>query len=79
MTEQDLLALGETYSHHSGLTLKTVGLYVADDGKFFQKFAEGRSCTLKRANAVVSWFSENWPDDLEWPPAITRPSKKEAA
>ncbi|MDF3420188.1 hypothetical protein HKX23_17705 [Sulfitobacter sp. KE29] len=67
------------YSCHSGLSLATVSTYAANDGKFFRRLDEGAGCTLKTAERVVEWFAANWPDDLEWPRDIPRPSKKKDA
>ncbi|MBK5945957.1 hypothetical protein CCR83_05685 [Rhodobacter veldkampii DSM 11550] len=49
--------------------------------KWLAGLVAGASCTLRKAAAVVQWFSDRWPSDLEWPRDIPRPpkSKKEAA
>lgn len=76
-----LVAIAEAYATHRGLALATVSTYAARDGKFFGSLQGGASCTLRRADRVLGWFSENWPADLEWPRDIPRPpkSKKEKA
>lgn len=86
MREQDLHKLAELMSADRGLSIGTIGLYAAKDGKFFGRIAGGGGCTLRTANRVVRWFSENWPEDQAWPSDIPRPphprrksSKKEAA
>jgi len=76
MTEADLITLARIYSAHSGLTLSTVGTYAAMDGKFFLSLISGSGCTMKRASRIVSWFDSHWPEDLEWPRAIPRPSRQ---
>ncbi|WP_406736817.1 hypothetical protein [Thioclava sp. GXIMD4215] len=75
MTESDLLKIAGQYSNHRAVSLKTVGLYAADDGKFFDKLENGKTCTLKRANNLLLWFSDNWPEDLDWPDDIKRPTR----
>lgn len=81
MNKAALIELAQTYSAHKGLTLATVATYATNDGKFFKNLKENAGCTLARAERVVSWFSLNWPEDLEWPTSIPRPPKpkKEAA
>ena len=82
MRTTDLTKLADLWGSHKGLKLSTVSTYAAGDGKFFHRLKEGASCTLRRAEAVTSWFSDNWPDqELEWPRSIPRPkpNKKEAA
>lgn len=69
-----LTTLAETYAAHLSLKLSTVSTYVRNDGKFFDRLKEGAGCTLKTASAVLGWFDENWPADLDWPAGIARPS-----
>lgn len=81
MEPKTLVNLGEIYGGHMGLTLATVSTYAAQDGKWLGRLDAGASCTLRKANIVLAWFSEHWPEDLEWPRHIPRPPKpkKEAA
>ncbi len=76
MTEQDILDVAKAYSQHVGLSLSTLSLYATDDGKFLGRLADGKSCTLKRANEIMRWFSDNWPGDLNWPEGIRRPAPR---
>lgn len=80
MQVEHLLKLAEAYRSHVGLSLSTVSSYAANDGKLFRRFAEdGAGCTVRRANALVQWFSDHWPEDLEWPKGIDRPAKTKGA
>ncbi len=72
----EITSLAESYATHRGLKLSTLGIYVANDGKFFARLAEGFDCRTKTAAKVGRWFSENWPADLEWPQDIPRPAVK---
>ncbi|MFN4191857.1 MAG: hypothetical protein ACK4FR_02845 [Tabrizicola sp.] len=76
-----LLCLADLYGLHHGLSHWRVSYLVRGDGQFFHKLKTGKSCTLRTAARVLSWFSDNWPEDLEWPAEIARPpkSKREAA
>lgn len=75
MTTEDLVRLAETYSRHRGLTLSTVSTYAANDGKWFGTLKAGRAgCTIRKANRVLRWLSEHWPQDLPWPADIDRPA-----
>lgn len=73
MNTDMLIALAETLSAHRGLKLSTVSTYAAGDGKFFGSLKSGSGCTIRRAENVLNWFHENWPDDLAWPQDIPRP------
>ncbi|MFZ5749878.1 MAG: hypothetical protein ACOY5U_02310 [Pseudomonadota bacterium] len=81
MNTDTLIELARAYGAHRGLTLSTVSTYAAADGKFFAQIGKGASCTIRKAERIAQWFSDNWPADLEWPRAIPRPpkSRKEAA
>jgi hypothetical protein len=76
MTEQDLVKIGSTYARHNRISLGTVGVHATDDGAFFPKLINGKTCTIRRANSILKWFSDNWPDnELDWPTDIPRPVK----
>ena len=79
MNTDALVTIAQAYAKHRSLTLSTVSTYAAIDGKFFRRLQDGSGCTLRKAHAVMLWFSENWPDDLEWPCSISRPPKREEA
>jgi hypothetical protein len=81
MKTDDIIELAEAFSEHSSLTISTVSTYAANDGKWLGGLKKNASCTLRKAEIVVRWFSNNWPADLEWPADIPRPktSKEEAA
>ncbi len=81
MSPEIILQVANAYATHTGRKLSTVGVYIVNDGKFLERLATGKSCTLRTADRVMAWFSDNWPADLEWPRDIPRPQKpkKEAA
>ncbi|MEO1084644.1 MAG: hypothetical protein AAFY88_10400 [Acidobacteriota bacterium] len=82
-----LLGLAETYRAARGLSLARVSTLVRNDGKFFdsmraKKNGKRRSCTVETYETAISWFDDEWPEDLEWPSQyVERPSaqKVEAA
>lgn len=76
MNKQQLLKLANTYASHTALALSTVSTYAADAGGFFKGLEGSASCTLRKMDRVVRWFDKNWPEDLEWPHDIPRPSSK---
>jgi hypothetical protein len=79
MKTSDLVRLADAYARHRSLSMSTVSTYVRNDGKFFDKLKGSSGCTLKTAAAVLKWFSDNWPVDLEWPGDLDRPSKAKRA
>ncbi len=74
-----IIKQAEAYCAHTGRTLSTVGSYAVRDGKFFERLKGGGGCTLRTADRVVMWFSDNWPTDLEWPSDIRRPDRSRKA
>lgn len=79
MNTTDMIEQAKTYSEHTGRALSTIGSYAVRDGKFFDRLQSGGGCTLKTAGRLLSWFSDNWPSDLEWPRSIPRPQKSKDA
>lgn len=78
---KSLIELSELYAEHMNISHWRVSYLARGDGQFFKRLRDGKSCTLKTADALGRWFSDNWPTDLEWPSGIARPkpTKKEAA
>lgn len=79
MNTNDLLLLAKQYGDQKNLTLSTVSSYAANDGKFFARLNDGAGCTLRTAARITLWFSDNWPEELEWPRSIPRPRKEKDA
>ncbi len=75
MNKQTILTLAKAYAEHTGLALSTISTYAAEDGKWLINLQKPEvSCTLRKAERVLQWFSDNWGADLEWPRNITRPA-----
>ena len=61
------------FAEHLGLSLSTVGRKAANHGAFFIRLESGRTITEARKDRVFQWFSDHWPEGLDWPPGIPRP------
>ncbi|MDE0028545.1 MAG: hypothetical protein OXU42_03960 [Deltaproteobacteria bacterium] len=72
MFAERLLRLATEYAKRRGITLSTVGTYAAGHGNFFPCLSAGR-VTIRRAEKVLQYLSDHWPDDLRWPSDIDRP------
>ncbi len=68
-----LITLCDAYSAHHGITHWRTAFLVRGDGQFFDRLRKGAGCHAKTERKVMAWFSENWPEDLEWPSDIPRP------
>jgi len=64
------------------VSLATLGRLAAGDWRFFDRLDdEGKTFTARKYDEVISWFSDRWPDDLDWPSEVARPvvSSEESA
>lgn len=70
-----MLAVAAAYCEATGLSLSTAGSRAFAESKLLVNLSAGVSSpTLKRADAALAWFSRHWPDGVDWPPAVPRPS-----
>lgn len=78
---QAIADLTNAVAAHRNWTVSTISLRASGRGSYFSDLFEDRvGMTLARRDRVLQWFADHWPDDLEWPRHIPRPSKsKEAA
>lgn len=68
-----LLTLGATYGACMSLQESTVGRLCASDARFFSRIRDGKTFTVKKFDDVVCWFSDCWPDGVDWPDCVKRP------
>lgn len=69
----DLLRLARAYADHQVVNLTTVSSRVFNDGKKLDAIAAGGDLYSRRLRRSIVWFSENWPEGLDWPGDIPRP------
>lgn len=83
MTQRNnLINLAETLASHQGVTHSAISMRALGKGDFFKKMIEkGHDCRTRTADKLMAWFSDNWPEDLDWPSSIARPKEpqKDAA
>jgi len=71
-----LITLSQTLASHRNVTHFAISMRALGKGDFFKRLIDGSDCRTATAARVLSWFSDNWPDqELEWPQHIPRPSK----
>ncbi|MCW9041707.1 MAG: hypothetical protein OQK05_00065 [Pseudopelagicola sp.] len=74
----NILFLAEVFGQGRSLSRKTVSLYAAGRGGYFDDLKSGKlgsrfGISEERQVKIFQWFSDNWPPDLEWPDHIDRP------
>jgi hypothetical protein len=57
--EQKLLSLAEAYCAAKKIEPTTLGRWIVNDGKFFERLASGGGCTTKTVRRVEEWFDKN--------------------
>lgn len=73
LNAQHLIRIAEEYARCSQLEEKTVSSRVFQDSKKLGAIRSGSDITIGRFNAALNWFSDNWPEDADWPEGIVRP------
>jgi len=76
LTENELLLVIDAYAAATDASDKTISSRVFDDGKKLAALRDGKDISVRRANLALQWFSDNWPDDAEWPRGIVRPFRR---
>jgi hypothetical protein len=76
-----LIVVADVFGRHTGRGRKRVSTLVLKQGNRLDEFAAGRlSPTVRVFERAMLWFSEHWPDGVEWPSGVTRPeAAKESA
>ena len=83
MDSHDLLRVAEIFAERNGWRVSTVSSYMGGSGDTLARLKRGHDITTRRAARFIQWFSDHWPEGLEWPSDIPRPTpnpdRKEAA
>ena len=73
-----LIAVSDSYAAHRGLSRARVSTIVFSSGMSLDRIAAGRDLNTGSWERAMRWFSENWPDDAEWPADVPRPTAEAA-
>lgn len=74
-----LTTCAAAYGEAKGIGAVTVARLAAGDWRFFERIEGGASFTARKYDAIMSWFSVNWPVGLDWPVSVPRPASAEVA
>lgn len=61
------------FAASTGREASTVARLATGDWRFFERLKDGASFTIRKYDAVMAWFSLNWPTDADWPAGVPRP------
>ena len=70
---EHLLILAKRYGSAKALSLNTVSLYSAGQGRLMERLRAGCGITVRRRYKILQWFSDRWPAELPWPEEVPRP------
>lgn len=72
----NLITVAECWCQASGRTFAQAGYQIFKDQRRLDAVAAGNNdLRLSSFEKAMRWFSDNWPDDTEWPSAIERPAQ----
>ena len=71
---QHLFVLADAFAASTGRTRATIGKNALNDNTFFARIERGDGFNVRTFDRTLQWFSDNWPDDLDWPKGIARPA-----
>ena len=72
-----LSTVGAAYAVHTKLAASTIWARAAKDARFLDRIESGQGFTVKTYDRAMQWFSDNWPEDAEWPAGVERPFRSE--
>ena len=69
----DLTTLARVLACHLNRSVSTVSRLATGSGETIPRLGRGHAITTRRAARTRQWFSDHWPEGLEWPAEIPRP------
>lgn len=73
-TVRRLVALCDLFARSTGRSVSTVSRYATGSGETIARLRRGHTITTRRAERAFRFLYENWPELVEWPADIPRPS-----
>lgn len=72
---EQLIAVSDAFGAARGIGRQRVSTIVLNRGSTLDLVAEGRAdVTTAIFERSMHWFSDNWPDNLDWPAGVPRPA-----
>ena len=73
MSPENILRLIDAAASRSPHSPGSIGRWASGSGDFTPRLRRGHDITSRRAERIVQWLSDHWPDGAEWPSDIPRP------
>ena len=74
----DLQVICSLYRDATGRSEARISDLACSNPYLFKRLRANKGCTIATYNRVLVWFSEHWPEDLQWPDDIPRPEVNDA-
>jgi len=78
-TVKHLVELCAVLSRWDRRSPSTISRLATGSGQTISRLESGRDITTRRADRALRWFSNHWPEHLEWPPDVPRPEPSHAS
>ena len=78
-TARQLVALCDLFAEVTGRSVSTVSRRATGSGDTIARLRRGCAITTRRAERAFQFLSEHWPEPVEWPAHIPRPTPSRAA
>ncbi|MBN9135679.1 MAG: hypothetical protein J0I92_06470 [Phyllobacterium sp.] len=75
---EQLLNVADAYCVAASVGRKRVSTIVMNGGGKLDAIASGSDLTTGSFERAMLWFSDNWPDGVDWPSAVLRPERRAA-
>lgn len=75
-TEQ-LSIVAQAYAKATGKSLARTSTLIFNGGSRLTAIIEGGDLNTRSFEKAMGWFSENWPEAVDWPIGIQRPQPME--
>lgn len=69
------MTVAHAFAEGRGVKLSTVSSLALGDGKKLAAIEAGADITTRRLASALQFFSDNWPEDRDWPVDVPRPPR----
>ena len=74
MEYEHIITISERLADFQGRSLATISNKCVGHARLFTRLKSGHGCNVKTFKIAMAWLSNHWPEDLEWPSDIPRPT-----
>lgn len=72
-----LLKVSSIYCENKRIVFPTLSTRIFNCSRTLTNLEKGGTITVRNYERAVSWLSDHWPENEEWPDFIKRPPRKE--